>query len=110
MTRSFKHPGLKRLYEDDDAREIGPDLRERTRRILTMLSVAAEPEEMNLPGFRLHALKGDMAGFWAVTVGANWRIIFRFEGADVFDVELIDYHGAHYADEKSRSSRRARSL
>ena len=47
---------------------------------------------MNLPGYRLHALKGDLRGFWSVTVRANWRIIFRFEGVDAFDVELIDYH------------------
>jgi len=47
---------------------------------------------MNLPGYRLHALKGDLRGFWSVTVRANWRIVFRFEGEDAFDVELIDYH------------------
>ena len=50
------------------------------------------PEKMNLPGFRLHPLKGDLRGFWAVTVRANWRIIWRFEGTDAVDVDLIDYH------------------
>ncbi len=47
---------------------------------------------MDLPGFRLHALKGGYAGFWAVTVRANWRVIFRFEGDDVVDVDYLDYH------------------
>ncbi len=60
--------------------------------ILTVLDSAATPQSMDLPGYRLHALKGDLRGFWSVTVRANWRIIFRFEGFDAFDVELIDYH------------------
>jgi proteic killer suppression protein len=47
---------------------------------------------MDLPGFRLHALKGDLEGFWAVTVRANWRVIFRFTGADAFDVDCVAYH------------------
>ena len=60
--------------------------------ILTVLDDAATPQELNLPGYRLHALKGDLKGFWSVTVRANWRIVFRFEGTDAFDVELIGYH------------------
>jgi proteic killer suppression protein len=60
--------------------------------ILTVLDGAATPQELDLPGYRLHPLKGGLRGFWPVNVRANWRIIFRFEGADVFDVELIDYH------------------
>jgi toxin HigB-1 len=60
--------------------------------ILTVLDDALSPQELNLPGYHLHPLKGDMKGFWSVTVRANWRIIFRFEGNDAFDVELIDYH------------------
>ena len=65
---------------------------ERIENILLLLNRASTPEVMNLPGFRLHALKGDLRGFWAVTVRANWRIIWRFEGADAVDVDLIDYH------------------
>jgi len=61
---------------------------------LTVLDDAAIPQELGLPGYRLHRLKGDLKGFWSVTVRANWRIIFRFRGADAFDVELIDYHQA----------------
>jgi toxin HigB-1 len=60
--------------------------------ILTVLDDAATPQDLNLPGYRLHPLKGELKGFWSVTVRANWRIIFRFQGADAFDVELIDYH------------------
>ena len=60
--------------------------------ILGRLNESSTVQAMNLPGYRLHALKGDLKGFWSVTVRANWRIIFRFEGGDAFDVELIDYH------------------
>lgn len=60
--------------------------------ILALLDVAAGPENMDVPGFRLHPLKGDLRGFWSVTVRANWRVIWRFEGTDAVDVDLIDYH------------------
>jgi toxin HigB-1 len=92
MIRSFQHRGLKRLYERDDASGIRPDLVETVQRILTALDAAAEPYALNFPRYRLHPLKGDLKGFWSVTVRANWRIIFRFDGTDAFDVELIDYH------------------
>jgi proteic killer suppression protein len=83
---------LKRLYERGDRSGIRPDLVEAVERILTALDSASTPEALNIPRYRLHALKGDLKGVWSVTVRANWRIIFRFEGTDVFDVELIDYH------------------
>ena len=92
MIRSFQHRGLKRLYEQDDRRGIRPDLVDAIQEILTVLDEAAAPQELGLPGYRLHPLKGDLKGFWSVSVRANWRIIFRFEGTDAFDVELIDYH------------------
>ncbi len=60
--------------------------------ILALLDRANNPDDMGLPGFRLHQLKGDLRGYWAVTVRANWRIIWRFEGTDAVDVDLIDYH------------------
>jgi proteic killer suppression protein len=60
--------------------------------ILARLDETNTPQAMNIPGYRLHPLKGALKGFWSVTVRANWRIIFRFEGTDAFDVELIDYH------------------
>jgi proteic killer suppression protein len=92
MVRSFKHRGLKRLFERDDRSGIRPDLVDRVQEILTVLDDATTPQDMNLPGYRLHSLKGGLKGFWSLTVRANWRIIFRFEETDVFDVELIDYH------------------
>jgi proteic killer suppression protein len=92
MIRSFNHRGLKRLYERADRSEIRPDLRDTVEDILARLDEAETPQAMNLPGYRLHPLKGELKGFWSVTVRANWRIIFRFEGRDVFDVELTDYH------------------
>lgn len=67
-------------------------MREKIENILAVLDAATAPENMGLPGFRLHPLKGELRGFWAVTVRANWRIIWRFDGADAVDVDLIDYH------------------
>ena len=92
MIRSFKHRGLKRSYERDDRSGIRADFADTIQEILTVLDAATVPQELDLPGYRLHALKGDLKGFWSVTVRANWRIIFRFDGPDAFDVELIDYH------------------
>lgn len=96
VIRSFRHKGLQRLYEHDDGSRIRPDLRDTIRDtiedILGRLDRAEMPQALNLPGYRLHPLKGDLKGFWSVTVRANWRIIFRFQGTDAFDVELTDYH------------------
>jgi len=90
--KSFRHGGLKRLYERADRRGIRADLLEAAEDILFRLDQASAPQALNLPGYRLHPLKGTLKGFWSVTVRANWRIIFRFDGADACDVELIDYH------------------
>ena len=92
MIRSFKHRGLKRLFERDDRSGIRPDLLDDVEDILGRLNQATSPQALNLPGYRLHPLKGGLRGFWSVTVRANWRIIFRFEEEDALDVELIDYH------------------
>jgi len=92
MIRSFKHRGLKRLFERDDRSGIRPDLLDNVEDILARLNQATTTQALNLPGYRLHPLKGGLRGFWSVTVRANWRIIFRFEGEDAFDVELMDYH------------------
>ena len=92
MIKSFKHRGLKRLYERGDASGIRPDLRKTVEEILSVLDAAESPEALNLPGYRLHPLKGNLKGFWSVTVRANWRIVFRFEKTDACDVEMIDYH------------------
>ena len=92
MIRSFRHRGLKRFFERDDRSLIGSDLHDRVEAMLAQLDVASSPEAMRIPNYRLHALNGDLKGYWSVTVKTNWRIIFRFEGEDVWDVELIDYH------------------
>ena len=92
MIRSFKHRGLKRLYERDDGSGIRPDLLDTVERILTVLDTAVTVQALNIPRYHLHPLKGDLKGLWSVTVRANWRIVFRFEGTDAFDIELIDYH------------------
>jgi len=92
MIRSFKRRGLKRLYERGDRSGIRHDFLEAVERILTVLDAATTPQALDLPGYRLHPLKGNWKGWWSVTVRANWRVIFRFEGTDAFDVELIDYH------------------
>jgi proteic killer suppression protein len=92
MIRHFRHRGLKRLYESDDRREVSPQHADKIARILARLDEATRPQELNLPGFRLHPLKGNLAGYWSITVSANWRIIFRFEGGSATDVDLVDYH------------------
>jgi len=92
MIRSFKHRGLKRLYERDDRSGIRSDMADTVQEILTVLDVAESPQALHVPGYRLHALKGNFKGYWSVTVKANWRIVFRFEGNDAVDVELVDYH------------------
>jgi proteic killer suppression protein len=92
MIERFRHKGLKRLFQQGDAKGLPPELLEKLENILFVMSRARRPEDMNLPGFRLHRLKGNLKGFWSVTVRANWRVIFRFEGGDAYDVDLIDYH------------------
>jgi toxin HigB-1 len=84
--------GLKRLFENGDRRGVQPEHIEKLENILAVLNRARNPEDMNLLGFRLHPLKGNLKGFWGVTVRANWRVIFRFEAGHVCDVDLVDYH------------------
>jgi toxin HigB-1 len=92
MIEGFRHKGLRRLYEDDDRKLLPPDMVERIREILTALDAAHTVEGLTRPSFRLHALKGQWKGFWAVTVRANWRIVFRFADGKASDVDFVDYH------------------
>lgn len=92
MIASFKHRGLKMLYDDDDPRRLPPALVDKIKRILARLDEAVEVRNMALPGFGLHPLKGKLKGFWAVSVSGNWRIVFRFDKGNAYDVDLIDYH------------------
>lgn len=89
---SFKHKGLKRLFEQGDRSGLRADLIDKIERVVTLLDAASVPQALDLPGYRLHQLKGDLKGYWSVTVRANWRIIFRFYNGDAHDVELVDYH------------------
>jgi len=92
VIRSIRHKGLRRLYEDDDPRGVIREHGEKLRDILARLDAAAEAADIDLPGFRLHPLKGKLKGFWAVTVRANWRVIFRFADGDALDIDYTDYH------------------
>jgi proteic killer suppression protein len=92
VIRSFRHKGLRRLHDDGDPRGVIGEHVGKLRDILARLDAAGTAADMDLPGLRLHALKGDLVGFWAVTVRANWRLIFRFAGGDALDVDYVDYH------------------
>jgi proteic killer suppression protein len=91
VIRSIRHKGLRRFYEDDDPRGVIGEHAAKLRDILVRLDAAAAPADMDLPGFRLHPLKGEIKGLWAVTVRANWRVVFRFAEGDALDVDYIDY-------------------
>ena len=92
MIRSFRHRGLKRLYEQGDARKLRADQRDRIADVIFHLDQAQVPGDLDLPGHRLHPLRGDLRGAWSVTISGNWRITFRFEDGDAFEVDLVDYH------------------
>jgi len=92
MIASFRHKGLKKLYTEDDGRGVSAEHIEKLRDILARLDAAGAVEDMDLQGFKLHALKGRLKGFWAVTVHANWRVIFRFGNGMASDVDYVDYH------------------
>jgi len=92
MIVRFRHRGLRRFYERGDRSGLNPEHVDRINNVLGWLDQAERPEEMDLVGLRLHALRGDLAGFWSVTVRANWRIIFRIEDGNVTDVDYLDYH------------------
>ncbi|MGH6719753.1 MAG: type II toxin-antitoxin system RelE/ParE family toxin [Alphaproteobacteria bacterium] len=92
MIVGFRHKGLRLLYERGDRRRLRADQADKIARILARLDEASRASDMDLPGFRLHILKGDLEGFWSVAVSGNWRIVFRFEGGHACDVDMIDYH------------------
>ena len=93
MIKRIRHKGLRRYYETGDTRGITADHAPRLRLLLTALGVARSAKQLELlPGTRLHALKGELKGFWAMNVSGNWRLIFTFEGEDATDVDYLDYH------------------
>ena len=92
VTLKFKHKGLRQLYEDGNHKLVNHEHVEKLRNILARLEIAKEPDDLRLPGFNLHQLKGERSGTWAVTVRANWRVTFRFEGRAAVDIDYEDYH------------------
>ena len=89
----IRHKGLRALAEEDRVRQLPRALVPRLKRILTALSGAERPGDVaTRPGYRLHPLKGDMAGLWSISVSGNWRVVFRFKDGEAVDVDLVDYH------------------
>ena len=92
MIIGFRHRGLQRLFEKGERRRIQPEYIDKVEDILARLNVATAPYDLDLPGYGLHPLSGNLADFWSITVSRNWRIIFRFDDGDVTDVDFTDYH------------------
>jgi proteic killer suppression protein len=92
VIRSFKHAGLEKFFTTGSKAGIQPAHATRLEEQLVTLNRAADPTDMNFPGWRLHPLKGDLAGHWSVRVSGNWRMTFRFEGNDAILVDYRDYH------------------
>jgi proteic killer suppression protein len=92
MIRSFRHKGLEAFFRSGSKAGIQPAHAEKLRRQLSALEFAKRAQDMNAPGWRLHSLKGELRGFHSVTVSGNWRVIFRFQNADVELVDYLDYH------------------
>ena len=92
MIETIRHKGLRLLFEEDNAKGVNAEHVRKLKQILAALQAAQTIDGMRVPTFGLHALKGDLKGFWAVTVRANWRVIFRFEDGQAREVDLVDYH------------------
>lgn len=92
MIRSFRHKGLERFFLEGSKAGIQAAHASKLRLQLGRLDAASGPNDMNLPGWRLHPLKGAMKGLWAVAVSGNWRLVFAFEGKDAVLVDYVDYH------------------
>jgi proteic killer suppression protein len=92
VIKSFKHKGLQRFYETGTVSGVQTEHQKRLRVQLAALDTAQTLEDMDIPGFRLHPLKGDRKGLWAITVNKNWRLVFKFENGHVYEVNYEDYH------------------
>lgn len=92
MIKSFAHKGLEEFFETGSKKGIQPDHAPKLGRMLDRLDASTNPMDMNLPGYRLHQLKGDKQDMWSVTVNGNWRMTFYFEGQDAYLVDYLDYH------------------
>jgi proteic killer suppression protein len=92
MIKSFKHKGLERLFTKGSASGVQADYAPRIVLMLDAMDAAEQVKELDLPGFRLHRLKGDKRNLWSVRVSGNWRITFEFEKGDAYILDLEDYH------------------
>ena len=92
MIKSFRHKGLKRLYETSKATGVQTTHVSRLRMQLLALDTAQEIDDMDIPGFKLHALKGKLTGRWSISVSGNWRITFEFREGNAFILDYEDYH------------------
>ncbi|MCL4147212.1 UNVERIFIED_CONTAM: hypothetical protein GTU68_023172 [Idotea baltica] len=92
MIQSFAHKGLEKFFLDGVKRGIQAKHQTKLADVLDSLDAASIIEDMNYPGSALHPLKGKLRGHWAVKISGNWRITFRFENGDAFDVNYVDYH------------------
>jgi len=92
VIRSFRHRGLKALHDGQTAGRVAPQHIDKLRDILAVLDRSRTARDVDLPGFRLHALKGVLKGHYAVSVSGNWRVTFRFEDGHAVDVDYVDYH------------------
>jgi proteic killer suppression protein len=92
MIKSFRHKGVRLFFETGSTASIQPEHAGKLARQLMVLNAAKSPAEMDLPGWRLHPLKADLADHWAVKVNGNWRLTFTFEGEDAVLVDYQDYH------------------
>ena len=80
------------MYGRVDPSRVAPDLVDRVALALADPDNAVTASDLDLPGYRLHPLKGDLKGHWSISISGNWRITFRFEDGDAYDVDLTDYH------------------
>ena len=92
MIQSFRHSGLEDIYHNRGVRRVAPEHAARLRRIITGLDQISEPQGLYLLGFRFHPLSGRFQGYYSISVSANWRVIFRFENGNAYDVDYLDYH------------------
>jgi proteic killer suppression protein len=92
LIESFRHKGLRQLFDNDNSKGLSADHLRKIRQILALLDAANSVDDLSLPNFRLHPLKGDLKGHWSLWVNGNWRIIFTIRDGAVNDVDLVDYH------------------
>jgi len=92
VIRKLKHKGLKRFFEDGDAKGLPAEHINKIQAVLVVLDTVSDVSYINIPGGRLHQLKGERKGYWSLTISRNWRITFQFDGKDVTDVDYEDYH------------------